>query len=148
MTKTASAFATFLMAHDALFLRIGETLKTANQPEINWYVVLWVLKRAPNERLRMSDLAEQAVMSRSNVTRLVDRMEKAGLVRRERVSGDRRGAYTCLTPAGKKKEREIWAVYGPAVAANFTRHLSAKENDLLRRLMARLLARNSVDPEG
>lgn len=147
MTTTASAFATFLMAHDALVLRIGETLKQANQPEINWYVVLWVLKRAPKERLRMSDLAEQAVMSRSNVTRLVDRMEKAGLVRRERVSGDRRGAYTCLTPAGKKKEREIWAVYGPAIDANFSRHLNAKENELLCRLMSRLLAKNTESPD-
>ncbi|MCH9809421.1 MAG: MarR family transcriptional regulator [Alphaproteobacteria bacterium] len=137
--RQPSAWPTFLMAHDLLMLRVEERLKAAGLPESNWYVVIWVLKNAPQQRLRMSELADAAVIPRSNLTRLADRMETAGLIERMRVEGDRRGAFACLTAAGKKKEREMWAVYGPAVRDLFGRHLSADEDALLRELMERLL---------
>ena len=137
--RTPSAWPMFLIAHDELVARIEETLRDKGLPEISWYTVLWVLERAPDQRLRMHELSEAAVISRSNLTRLVDRMEKAGLVARERVSGDRRGAYARLTPAGRDMKTEVWKVYGPAIQQHFTAHLSPEENTILHDIMHRLI---------
>ena len=138
-TRASSAWPVFLIAHDELVARIEEQLRNKDLPEISWYTVLWVLERAPEGRLRMHELSEAAVITRSNLTRLVDRMEKAGLVSRERVSGDRRGAYACLTSAGRDMKAEIWKVYGPAIQEHFTRHLSAQESATLHDIMLRLI---------
>jgi len=140
--QTPSAWPVFLKAHDALVARIEERLGNAGLPDLGWFVVLWVLQRASDQRLRMHELAEAAVIPRSNLTRLVDKMEKDGLVRRERVAGDRRGAYACLTEKGDVMRERIWEVYAPAIDDLFLRHLSAEENDSLRKVMLRLLDAN------
>ncbi|HYM15097.1 MAG TPA: MarR family transcriptional regulator [Dehalococcoidia bacterium] len=64
--------------------------------------VLSRLYDEPNHRLRMQELAEQSLFTRSGMTRLVDRVEKAGFVRRESVPGDRRGVYVLLTSEGER----------------------------------------------
>jgi DNA-binding MarR family transcriptional regulator len=82
--------------------------------------VLARLYDAPERRLRMQELQENSLFTRSGMTRLVDRIEAAGLVRRERVPGDRRGVFVVLTPEGaqtyesafEKHERDIEAVFG------------------------------------
>lgn len=66
------------------------------------YEVLVRLSEAPDRRLRMSDLAAQAWVSKSRLTYRVDRLEKLGIVRRERCESDRRGAFAVLTPKGMK----------------------------------------------
>lgn len=139
--KTKSAWPAFLTAHDTLVVLIEERLRAAGLPDLNWYVVLWVLERAPEQRLRMHELADAAVIARSNLTRLVDRLEKAGLVTRERVAEDRRGAYARLTEAGADMRKRMWRVYEPAIDELFSQHLSKEENAMLRRLMLRLLQR-------
>lgn len=90
-----------LAAHDALIVQIEAKLANAGLPELSWYDALWALDRAPAKRLRMHELADAAVIARSNLTRLIDRMEKAGLVERLKVEGDRRGAHAHLTGQGK-----------------------------------------------
>lgn len=146
--RGASAWPCFLKAHDALVWRIEERLKAEGLPEMNWYVVLWTLETAPERRLRMNELAERAVLTRSNITRLVDRMEKAGLVERECVEGDRRGAYARITTAGVAMKKTMWAVYGPAVRELFVGQMGAEEEAMLRDLMERLYqhAMNAAGP--
>jgi DNA-binding MarR family transcriptional regulator len=61
--------------------------------------------------LPMGELAERVVLSRTGMTRLVDRIERAGLLRRERATDDRRGAYAVLTDAGVETLRKMWPVY-------------------------------------
>ena len=137
--KHPSAWPAFLTAHDALVVVIEERLRAAGLPDLTWYVVLWVLERAPENRLRMHELADKAVIARSNLTRLIDRMEKAGLVCRERVSDDRRGAYAKVTDDGRDLRARMWTIYGPAIDELFLSHLTAEENAVLRELMLRLL---------
>lgn len=137
--KAPSAWPAFITAHDALVVRIEERLRAAGLPDLGWYIVLWVLERAPEQRLRMHELADTAVIGRSNLTRLVDKLEKDGLVGRERVSGDRRGTYARITAKGREMRSRMWTVYGPAIDELFLRHLSADENALLRDIMMRLL---------
>jgi DNA-binding MarR family transcriptional regulator len=129
----------FLGVHATLIGRIEERLRDAGLPEIAWYDVLWALERAPDARLRMHELADMAVISRTNLTRLVDRLEAAGLVARARDCDDRRGAYAVLTPAGRAMRRKIWPVYAQAIDELFDTHLSAAERHLMRKALTRIL---------
>jgi len=102
-----------------------------------WYDVLLQLAEAPGRRLRMAELADRVVLSRSGLSRLVDRLVAEGFVRRERSADDARGTYTVLLPAGVARFRR--AV--PAHLASIERHfLSRFDDDQLRELDA-LLAR-------
>jgi DNA-binding MarR family transcriptional regulator len=80
------------------------------------------------------------VVSRSNLTRLADRLEEAGLIARERSEEDRRGAYAVLTAAGQAMRKRMWPVYQAAIRELFERHLDAaiaQEMELaLRRILA------------
>lgn len=91
-----TTFGLLLEAHDALRCRIG----AASVPE-PWVEVLLRLARSGGQ-LRMAELAAQVRLSTSGLTRLVDRIEEAGLVRREACPSDRRGAFAVLTEAGEQ----------------------------------------------
>ena len=81
--------------------------------------MLWALYRAPDHRLRINELADQVVLSRTGMVRLVDRIEAAGLVRREPVPEDRRGAYAVLTDEGVEMLRKMWPVYARGIEELF-----------------------------
>jgi len=137
--ETKSAWPSFVTAYALLITRIEERLRAAELPELAWYDVLWALERAPQGRLRMHELAEKTVITRSNLTRLVDRLEAAGLVARDRNCPDRRGAFAVLTMSGRAMRRKMWAVYGPAIKDLFDRHLNAAETIEMRAIFARIL---------
>ncbi len=134
-----SAWALFLTVHAVVVSRIEQRLRAAHLPELAWYDVLWALERAPENRLRMHELAEMTVISRSNLTRLVDRLEAAGLVTRDRDCADRRGAYAVLTAAGRAKRQKIWPVYSMAIESLFDAYMSAAESVVMRKALMRVL---------
>ena len=110
---------TFLGAHAAVVGQVEADLQRAGLPPLSWYDVLWALHEAPGRRLRMRELADHVVLTRTGMTRLVDRIEAAGLLRREPVPGDRRGAYAVLTDDGVALLRRMWPVYSRRVQAAF-----------------------------
>jgi DNA-binding MarR family transcriptional regulator len=136
---STETWALFLTAHSLLVGAMEKRLKDAGLPPLAWYDVLWILERTPEQRLRMSALADQLVLTRFNVTRLVDRLVEAGLVARRQTREDGRGLYAVLTDKGRALRRQMWTVYRPAIAELFNRHLSAGQHremqDLLRRLL-------------
>ena len=91
--ETLGAWRAFLNAHALATKRINRDLAEAGLPDLTWYDVLWTLHRADGRRLRIRELADAVVLSSTGMTRFVDRLEAGGLVRREAVPGDRRGAY-------------------------------------------------------
>src|SRR5689334_8419202 len=99
VTKTTAneaglhAWSVLLATQATLVERIESALAAMELPPLAWYDVLWALERAEGGRLRMHELAQRVVLSRSNLTRLADRLEGAGLTLRERCPDDRRGAY-------------------------------------------------------
>jgi DNA-binding MarR family transcriptional regulator len=97
------------------------------------------LDKAPEQRLRMSELSEAVVLSRSGLTRFVDRLENAGLLRREAVPGDRRGSYAVLTKEGETALRRSWPAYSQSIAEYFARHLNDAEAVQLTEILSRMI---------
>jgi DNA-binding MarR family transcriptional regulator len=94
---------------------------------LGWYDVLLQLAEAPDRRLRMAELAERVLLSRSGLTRLVDRLEAEGLVAREPSPADARGTYTVLRPAGADALRAAAPGHLTAVYEQFVARFSEDE---------------------
>ncbi|MEG4586400.1 MarR family transcriptional regulator [Microcoleus sp. MOSTC5] len=135
-----SVWRLFITANVKLLDRMGEKFSQAGLPSMDWYDVLLTLKEAPEYRLRLSDLAEKALLSRSNLTHLVDRLEKAGLLYRKRCPSDRRGTYAVLTEAGLAMQQQMWTVYAEGIAEYFACHLDDEELQVMQRVLKRMLA--------
>jgi DNA-binding MarR family transcriptional regulator len=122
-----SAWRGVLNAHVTLVGRIEADLARAGLPPLAWYDVLWALRRAPGRRARMAELAEHLTLSRGGLTKLVDRLEDAGLLRREPAEHDGRGLYAALTESGEGMLRRMWPVYSKALRETFAGAMSAEE---------------------
>ncbi len=130
---------TFITAHASVIDSIERDLAAARQLPLSSYDVLIELAEAPEQRLRMRDLARSVVLSRSGLTRLVDRLAAEGLLAREVCATDRRGAYAVLTIAGREALRRAWPVYAQGIRRYFIQHLSAAEQATLTAACARVL---------
>ncbi len=115
---------TFLNAHATAVGRIEEDLTREGGLPLVDYDVLIALEHTPGNRLRLRDLKRRVVLTRSGVTRLVDRLEAAGLLRRERCTGDRRAIYAALTEEGRAAIRRTWPIYERGIQQHFVQCLS------------------------
>jgi DNA-binding MarR family transcriptional regulator len=95
----------FLQAHAVVTRRLEADLLAEHQLPLASYDVLVQLVEAPERRLRMTELAQRVLISRSGLTRLVDRLEREGLVRREACDDDARGLFAVLTDDGYERLR-------------------------------------------
>jgi DNA-binding MarR family transcriptional regulator len=135
-----SVWRLFITANVKLLNRMGEKFSQAGLPSMEWYDVLLTLKEAPDYRLRLSELADRALLSRSNLTHLVDRMEKAELLYRERCPSDRRGTYAVLSEAGLAMQKKMWRIYSEGIAEYFAAHVDEQEMKFLQRILQQMLA--------
>ena len=133
-----AAWRAFLNAHASVVAAIERELAAQRFVPLTWYDVLVALWEAPEHRLRLHELARAVVLSRSGLTRLVDRLEGAGLLRREPCADDRRGVYAVLTPEGEATLRRTWPVYARGIVAHFSRHLSDDEARTLAEALGRV----------
>ena len=140
-TSKGSVWALFLTAYAVLVAEMEARLASQGLPPLGWYDVLWALERADDQRLRMNELAAQVVLSRSNLTRLVDRLEQAGLVERQRSEDDRRGAFAVLTAAGKSMRKRMWPVYQTAIRELFEENITDTEAASMDKALRRVLER-------
>jgi DNA-binding MarR family transcriptional regulator len=113
------AWRAFLRAHSTMLRRISQDLVEADLPPLTWYDVLAVLRDAPEARLRQVDVAEQLLLSTSGLSRLLDRIEAAGLVKRVTCPGDRRSLHLELTGEGREMLDRMWPVYARGIAEDF-----------------------------
>ena len=134
-----AAWRALLTAHAELTEGIDAALREADVIPLRWYDALLALYEAPDRRLRLAELARAALLSRSGLTRLVDRLEEARLLAREPCEDDARGAYAALTPDGLQALRRCWRVYGAEIETRVGRRLTAAEARTLRGLLARLV---------
>jgi DNA-binding MarR family transcriptional regulator len=117
---------------------IEARLKAAELPPLSWYDALWELERAGEAGLRPFELERALLFEQYNLSRLADRLEKAGLVERRAVEADRRGQKLIITPAGKDLRRRMWAVYAPAIQTAVGDRLGVGEAATLAALLKKL----------
>ena len=133
------AWARFVTAQAMLLERIEATLARHELPTLAWYDILWILESADLGGLRMNDLARKAVISRSNVTRLTDRMEKVGLVVRTDCPEDGRGTTCSLTDAGRKMRARMWPIYQGQIQVLFGSQINVREAASLAEILERII---------
>lgn len=118
---------TFLQAHALLSRRLDEELRSEQSMSLAEYDALVQLALAPHRRLRMSQLADRVVLSRSGVTRLVDRLEAGGLVERSQCTTDARGAEAVISEEGLARLRRASRTHLRGIDRYFLGPLSADE---------------------
>ncbi len=137
-TPQLRAWRAFLEAHARTIEQLERELRETEQLPLAWYDVLVQLHEADDDRLRMQDLAQAVLLSKSGLTRLVDRMEQARLVRRVACDSDRRGTYAQLTDEGLARLRATAPTHLRGVHEHFARHLSADEAAIIERALERI----------
>jgi len=130
-----------LRAQQVLLERVEGDLKRARMPPLGWYDVLLELDRVDAGRLRQFELGEKVLLTKHNLSRLVDRLENEGLVERQVCAEDRRGSDVVITRAGRALLKKMWPVYRHAIAEHFARRLSEDEARQLADIMQRFIAR-------
>lgn len=129
---------------DALAREMQEAL---NLP-LTWYEVLLYLHESPAGRIRMSELAETLLLSRSVVTRFIDRMERAGLVSREPCTTDGRGTFVVMTEAGRARFDGAAPLHLEGIRRRFLVHLSNEEAERMASVFDRVLAASKSAESG
>jgi DNA-binding MarR family transcriptional regulator len=130
-TPHGEAWGALARTHAAISQRLQDALAQADMPPLPWYEVLATVAEAPEQRLRMGDLAEALVITRGGLTKLVDRLVKAGLLERTFCASDRRVSYATLLPAGVEMLLEMRPVIVGELDLAFSANISvAKANQL------------------
>jgi DNA-binding MarR family transcriptional regulator len=118
------AWRAFLDAQASILRRLEAELVAEERLTLAEYDVLFQLGVAGDRRLRMTELSERVRLSRSGLTRLVDRLVEAGLLTRGHCDSDRRGTYAILTPAGIDRVRRASPVHLRGISKHFAQRLS------------------------
>jgi DNA-binding MarR family transcriptional regulator len=116
-----------LRVHAALVRELDAELDAAHDLPLSSYDVLIYLQAAPDKRLRMAELADSVLLSRSGVTRLVDRLEREGLIVRDTCTSDGRGCFAVLTDEGEELLSRARPTHLAGVRERFLAHFSDDE---------------------
>jgi DNA-binding MarR family transcriptional regulator len=138
------AWARLVRVSGALLDAVEAELKAAGFPALAWYDALLELDRAADGRLRPFELERHMLLPQYSTSRLVDRLEKAGLVERRECPADGRGLHVAITDAGRELRRRMW----PAYAAAIERHIGSKIGCADAQRLAELLGRLSTGCDG
>ena len=131
-----------LKVHSALVKALDSELETAHGLPLSSYEVLIYLRVAPDKKLRMAELADRTLLSRSGMTRLVDRLERDGLLRRDTCSSDARGCFAVLTERGEEVLAGARATHLAGVRRRFLDHLDDEDIARLGSAFNKVLAGN------
>jgi DNA-binding MarR family transcriptional regulator len=140
--ETTEAWRALLVAHARVNRILDDELRRETGLNLGWYEVLLLLAGAPDQRLRMSDLAAGMILSRSAATRLVDRLERDGLVERSVCDEDRRGMEVSLTDEGRDRFLVAGRLHLRGIEQHFGAHLDPTELEVLTEALTRVAEAN------
>ena len=146
--REVAAWRTLLRAHDQVVRRLEVELLAEHDLPLASYDVLLQLAESEGRRLRMTELADRVLLSRSGLTRLVDRLEREGLVERQSCPNDARGTHTVLTELGLQRLRSAAPTHLRGIAQYVTSKLSAEEVATLTMLLGRLVTDRTAPAGG
>jgi len=135
-----AAWRGLLEVHARTTQALDAQMRAEHGLSISAYEVLMFLADAPDHRLRMSDIAERVLLSRSGCTRLVDRLVKQGYVTRSAADSDGRGLYARLTEAGVAKVSAARVTHHAGIRAFFLDHLTVTDEIALGDIWTRFSA--------
>jgi DNA-binding MarR family transcriptional regulator len=138
------AWARLTKAQHLALTAVEQALKQADLPPLSWYDALLELERVGDEGLRPFELEREMLLAQYNLSRLVDRIEKAGYVERRTCEDDGRGQVIVITAAGKEIHRRMWPVYARAIQSSIGRHLSETQAETLDAILGSLLATSAA----
>jgi DNA-binding MarR family transcriptional regulator len=139
-TPHGDAWGALTRTHAAIVQRLQEALVASEFPPLPWYEVLATVAAAPEQRMKMGELAEALVITRGGLTKLVDRLIKAGLMERTFCETDRRVSYATLLPAGRELLDEMRPVVVAELKVAFAANLSDRQAHELRGMLERVRA--------
>ena len=137
------AWAALLAVQAAIVRKINVRLAAAGSITMEDYDILLTLENAPGGELRLFELADTAFLTRSGITRLVDRLSTAGLVERSTSPANRRAIYARITPQGLAERERAWPVYRAALAEFFGDPVSQEEAGRMATALEKVLRRNA-----
>jgi DNA-binding MarR family transcriptional regulator len=133
------AWGSFIVSHARVYNEIERRMaQTEGVLPYHWYDVLFVLNTSKEKRMRMSELANLIVTSKSALTRSVDKMIDEGLMKKVRCKADGRVLYATMTPKGHVALKKSWPFYRACVHELFGQHLSSEEARELQRILMKL----------
>lgn len=133
-----AAWGGFLSAYARLNRIIEEDLQAHSNLTHVEFEVLLRLSWSEGKRMRIQDLAAESILTRSGVSRMVERLEKAGLVRREEAPEDRRGAYAVLTEAGAQRFQRAAQLHAECVQTHFINKFTQEDLQKMAEFWKRL----------
>jgi DNA-binding MarR family transcriptional regulator len=133
------AWARLVKAQQIALACVESALKAAKLPPLAWYDALLELEDAGDCGLRPGELQREMLLAQYNLSRLIDRIERAGYVERRPCDDDGRGQVIVITAAGRDIRRRMWAVYGAAIQRALGDHLSPKQAETLDALLGKLV---------
>jgi DNA-binding MarR family transcriptional regulator len=133
------AWARLMKAQQLAFAAVERDLKAAGLPPLAWYDVLLEVECAGGKGLRPYELERVMLLAQYNLSRLIDRIERAGYVERRTCEDDGRGQMIVITEGGKALRRKMWPVYARAIAAAVGKPLSPNEAETLAGLLGRII---------
>jgi DNA-binding MarR family transcriptional regulator len=132
------AWVRLVRARHAVVSAVEADGKAAGVLPVEWYDVLWDLERAEGG-VRPFELEQRLLFAQYNLSRLIDRMVEAGLVKKVACPSDKRGHMLFITEAGKKQRKATWPHYARAVNKHLGNKLSEAETEKLAVLLGKLL---------
>jgi DNA-binding MarR family transcriptional regulator len=137
-TTHRDAWRALTQTHAAVSGRLEEALAAAALPPLPWFETLATIAEADGQRMKMGELAEALVITRGGLTKLVDRLVKAGLIERTFCETDRRVAYATLRPAGSELLAEMVPIVATELEVAFAANITAHQADQMRETLDRV----------
>ncbi len=134
------AWSSLLRAHALVLAEMADDLERGPGLPLTHYDVLRQLALAPDERLRMAELADRVLLSRPGLTGVAKRLEAEGLIARERFAGDGRGLEAVLTARGRRRLLAAHPTHVRSIRKRFAQHFDDEELATLAELLGRLTA--------
>jgi DNA-binding MarR family transcriptional regulator len=138
----------FLQAHARVTRRLDEELRAEHDLSLAEYDALLSIAEAPDRRIRMRQLADRVILSKSGVTRLIDRLVLDGLVQRDACLSDARGAEAVLTSAGLDRLRRASRTHLRGIDEHFLAAVDDADLSVIQRSMRAVAERAGIDADG
>ena len=133
------AWANLVRTERTLLDKVEDSLKRAGLPPLDWYHVLHEIGRSPKGMMRQSGVQDRTQLAQYNVCRLVDRLQREGLLERHQCQRDGRNNVLVITAKGRALRRAMWPVYSAAIEQHFGARLIQAEAEQLARLLAKVI---------